>query len=122
MSILRTLSFALLILALPVLAVAQSEFALHSVAITVESPASADQAKGEGNLLAINMDLYIQSEVAVQIRDAFGKIVFQSEDIYEEGKQDVRVKLNGLERGIYFLSVRTPWEEKKDMLVLPNTY
>lgn len=68
--------------------------------------------------IVVKLQLFIESEVGVEIRDALGHVLFESTTIYPEGEQKVKVKIGDMDQGVYFVKVNTALESQTEMVVL----
>jgi hypothetical protein len=80
--------------------------------VLVERPASGDM------VIRMDLRLYVESDVTIEIRDALGKQFFTTQSVYPEGKQQIRVGVGGLPQGAYFVKVSTELESQSSMVLL----
>ncbi len=83
------------------------------VAVSIES-----EGMGTFPMVRVDLKLYVETEVRVEIRDALGKKCYETTAFYPEGDQQIRVGIGGLNQGAYFVKVSTELEEKSDMILL----
>ncbi|GAB4412315.1 MAG: hypothetical protein OHK0039_18230 [Bacteroidia bacterium] len=76
----------------------------------------------DGAVVSVDMHLYTETEVQVEVRDAFGQLLFRSETIYPEGDRNVRVALGQIEDGVYFVRVETDLATHSEMLVVDRSH
>ncbi len=96
---------------------AEAEIAAKKLFILAEF----GQSSGKPSKLSrveIALDLHIESEVKVEIRDALGKKLFESLAIYPEGKQEVKVSIGNMEQGLYFIQLSTDLESQTQMVLI----
>lgn len=74
--------------------------------------------KGKLSSVHLKVELKIDSEVKVEIRDALGMKLFESMAVYPEGEQEVKVSIGDMSQGLYFVKLLTEFEEKTEMLLI----
>ncbi len=72
----------------------------------------------EPEVVTFPIHIYIESEVTVEVRDAWGEMVFNSESAYPEGDREIRVSMGRMDEGLYFVRVGTDLEELSEMVVI----
>ncbi|MEL6252921.1 MAG: hypothetical protein AAFR87_12985 [Bacteroidota bacterium] len=83
-----------------------------------------DETQSEGipasgtRMVAIPINLYAASEVKLEIKDAFGNTQFESEAIYPEGENNIRVGVGNMQEGLYFVTLHSAWEEVKEIIIV----
>jgi len=83
-----------------------------------------DEKMTEGGLdsgtrmVAIPITLHSASEVSLEIRDAFGNTQFESEAIYPEGENKIRVGVGNMQEGLYFVKLNSAWEEVTEIIIV----
>lgn len=83
-----------------------------------------DEKMAEGGLdsgtrmVAIPITLHSASEVSLEIRDAFGNTQFESEAIYPEGENKIRVGVGNMQEGLYFVKLNSAWEEVTEIIIV----
>lgn len=76
------------------------------------------QGASEPEVVTFPIHIYIESEVKVEVRDAWGEVVFLSESAYPEGDREIRVSMGRMEEGLYFVRVGTDLEELSEMVII----
>lgn len=69
-------------------------------------------------MVAIPINLYAASEVKIEIRDAFGNTQFESEAIYPQGENKIKVGVGSMQEGLYFVRLSSAWEEVKEIIIV----
>ena len=87
---------------------------LHTVTSEAVSPSST---LGE-RVVTIDLTLFIESEVVVEIRDALGRKLFESEATYPEGDRQIKVGVGDMIQGLYFVRVSTDLDEKSEIVIV----
>jgi len=83
-----------------------------------------EENKSEGvpdlgsRMVAIPINLYSASEVKIEIRDAYGNTQFESEAIYPEGENRIRVGVGNMQEGLYFVKLSSSWEEVTEIIIV----
>lgn len=80
----------------------------------------AGQPDDQSNNSTVVMDIkvYIESEVKLEIRNALGHKLFESLAVYPEGNRQVKVKIGEMEQGLYFVKVSTDLDSQTEMVIL----
>ena len=60
----------------------------------------------------------IKRSIGVSIKDAFGNTQFESEAIYPEGENNIRVGVGNMQEGLYFVTLHSAWEEVKEIIIV----
>lgn len=76
------------------------------------------QGATEPEVVTFPLHIYIESEVSVEVRDAWGEVVFNSDSNYPEGDREIRVSMGRMEEGLYFVRVGTDLEELSEMVII----
>lgn len=76
------------------------------------------QGATEPEVVTFPIHIYIEAEVTVEVRDAWGEVVFNSESAYPEGDREIRVSMGRMEEGLYFVRVGTDLEELSEMVII----
>lgn len=76
------------------------------------------QGATEPEVVSFPIHIYIESEVSVEVRDALGEVVFNSDSKYPEGDREIRVSMGRMEEGLYFVRVGTDLEELSEMVII----
>lgn len=76
------------------------------------------QGATEPEVVTFPIHIYIESEVTVEVRDAWGEVVFDSDSNYPEGDREIRVSMGRMEEGLYFVRVGTDLEELSEMVII----
>lgn len=102
---------------------AQSELLTSTQTLPV-TKVIIDETKSEGvpgsgtRMVDVPIHLYTASEVKIEIRDAFGNTQFESEAIYPEGDNKIRVGVGNMQEGLYFVKLNSAWEEVKEIIIV----
>ena len=72
----------------------------------------------QGSTVVMDIKIYIESEVRLEIRNALGHKLFESMAVYPEGNRQVKVKLGDMEQGLYFVKVSTDLDSQTEMVIL----
>ena len=73
------------------------------------------QGATEPEVVSFPIHIYIESDVSVEVRDAWGEVVFNSESTYPEGDREIRVSMGRMDEGLYFVRVGTDLEELSEI-------
>ena len=76
------------------------------------------KAKGKLSSVQLKVELKIDSEVKVEIRDALGIKLFESTAVYPEGEQQIKIGIGDMSQGLYFVKLFTEFEEKTKVLLI----
>ncbi len=76
------------------------------------------QGGTEPEVVTFPIHIYIEADVKVEVRDAWGEVVFNSQSAYPEGDREIRVSMGRMEEGLYFVRVGTDLEELSEMVII----
>ncbi len=76
------------------------------------------QGTTEPEVVSFPLHIYIESDVTVEVRDAWGEVVFNSESTYPEGDREIRVSMGRMDEGLYFVRVGTDLDELSEMVII----
>jgi hypothetical protein len=68
--------------------------------------------------VVMDIKVYIESEVKLEIRNALGHKLFESMAVYPEGNRQVKVRLGDMEQGLYFVKVSTDLDAQTEMVIV----
>ncbi|MEL6674008.1 MAG: hypothetical protein AAFR61_17525 [Bacteroidota bacterium] len=71
--------------------------------------------------VAIPVLLYTESDVKVEVINALGHLKFSSEARYPAGHREIKVGMNSMRQGLYFIRVTTYWDEQSKIVILEKT-
>ena len=120
MSIRITLLWLGLILT-PLFTIAQSDMlAMNEARLSLNevSVSSAPSGIQGERVVTIDVKLYVESDVMVEIRDALGKKLFASEATYPEGDRKIKVGVGDMIQGLYFVKVITDLDEIQEIVIV----
>lgn len=80
--------------------------------------AGQPDAKSLNSTVVMDIKVYIESEVKLEIRNALGHKLFESLAVYPEGNRQVKVRLGDMEQGLYFVKVSTDLDSQTEMVIL----
>ncbi len=80
--------------------------------------AGQPDSKSVNSTVVMDIKVYIESEVKLEIRNALGHKLFESMAVYPEGNRQVKVKLGDMEQGLYFVKVSTDLDSQTEMVIL----
>lgn len=90
--------------------------------VILDDKISEEKADAGSRMVAIPINLYSASEVKIEIRDAFGNTQFESEAIYPEGENRIRVGVGNMQEGLYFVKLSSAWEDVKEIIIVERIH
>lgn len=90
--------------------------------VIIDEKLSPENTDMGSRMVAIPINLYSASEVKIEIRDAFGTTQFESEAIYPEGENRIRVGVGNMKEGLYFVKLSSAWEEVKEIIIVERIH
>ena len=120
---LKAFSLIVATLLAPFFLFSQSDLLAMASPIELEQIASskAPQSSMGERVVSINVKLYIESEVIVEIRDALGSMLFASEATYPEGDRQIKIGVGNMVQGLYFVRVKTDLDEISEMVIVERS-
>lgn len=80
--------------------------------------AGQPDSQSPNSTVVMDIKVYIESEVKLEIRNALGHKLFESMAVYPEGNRQVKVRLGDMEQGLYFVKVSTDLDSQTEMVIL----
>lgn len=90
--------------------------------VILDDKISEEKPDAGSRMVAIPINLYSASEVKIEIRDAFGNTQFESEAIYPEGENRIRVGVGNMQEGLYFVKLSSAWEDVKEIIIVERIH